>query len=72
MQPTKNRFLLWFDARLHALTQWYEALVPRLVARRKVVLIVFVLALVLLGVLVQALRRKALFRPKIRVCFTFS
>jgi hydrophobic/amphiphilic exporter-1 (mainly G- bacteria), HAE1 family len=51
VQPSSNRFLLWFDARLHALTQWYESLVPRLVARRMAVLAVFALALALLGVM---------------------
>ncbi len=51
LEPTKNRFLLWFDGRLQALTRWYESLVPRLVQRRKLVLAIFALGLVLLGVM---------------------
>ena len=27
-EPTKNRFMLWFNDRLHALTAWYQGLVP--------------------------------------------
>ena len=53
VEPSKNRFMRWFEARLAALTTWYRALVPRLVARRNAVVGVFVLGLVLLGVMFE-------------------
>ena len=34
-EPTHNRFMLWFNDRLVAFTNWYRALVPRLIARQK-------------------------------------
>ena len=50
---TKNHFMLWFEGRLRALTHWYEGLLPRLIARRKVVVGVFVLGLILLAVMFE-------------------
>jgi hydrophobic/amphiphilic exporter-1 (mainly G- bacteria), HAE1 family len=50
-EPTNNRFMLWFNRRLHALTSWYEALVPKLIARQKLMIAIFLGAMVLLGVM---------------------
>ena len=50
-EPTTNRFMLWFNHRLHALTNWYEGLVPRLIRRQRVVIAVFVGGLALLGLM---------------------
>ena len=50
-EPTTNRFLLWFNHRLHALTNWYQGLVPRLIRRQRVVIAVFVGGLALLGLM---------------------
>ncbi len=50
-EPTKNRLLIWFNARLHALTLWYETLVPKLIARRRMMVALFLGSLVLLGVM---------------------
>ena len=52
-ESTKNHFMLWFEGRLRALTHWYEGLLPRLIARRKVVVGVFVLGLILLAVMFE-------------------
>jgi len=52
-ESTKNHFMLWFEGRLRALTHWYEGLLPRLIARRKIVVGVFVLGLILLGVMFE-------------------
>ncbi|HEY2475771.1 MAG TPA: efflux RND transporter permease subunit [Candidatus Cybelea sp.] len=50
-EKTRNHFMLWFESHLRSLTQWYERLVPRLVARRKTVVGVFLLGLLLLAVM---------------------
>ena len=50
-EPTKNIFLKWFNDRMHALTAWYERLVPRLIHARWVMLGIFAGGLVLLGIL---------------------
>ncbi|MBV9233498.1 MAG: efflux RND transporter permease subunit [Candidatus Eremiobacteraeota bacterium] len=50
-EPTTNRFMLWFNLRLHAVTAWYQGLVPRLIARRGLMVAIFVAGLALLGVL---------------------
>ncbi len=50
-EPTTNRFMLWFNARLQALTSWYQELVPTLIERQKVMLAIFLGGIVLLGVM---------------------
>ncbi|MBV9333459.1 MAG: efflux RND transporter permease subunit, partial [Candidatus Eremiobacteraeota bacterium] len=50
-EPTTNRFMLWFNGRIQALTQWYRGVVPRLIARQKIMLAIFIGAIVLLGVM---------------------
>ncbi|MGC1381300.1 MAG: efflux RND transporter permease subunit [Candidatus Baltobacteraceae bacterium] len=50
-EPTTNRFMLWFNARMRALTAWYQALVPRLIHRRGLMLAIFAGGIVLLGVM---------------------
>ncbi len=48
-EPTTNRFMLWFNDRLHALTSWYERLVPTLIRRQKLMIAIFIAAIALLG-----------------------
>jgi len=50
-EPTHNRFMLWFNLRLHSLTNWYQGVVPRLIARQRVMIVIFVAGIVLLGVM---------------------
>jgi hydrophobic/amphiphilic exporter-1 (mainly G- bacteria), HAE1 family len=50
-EATTNRFMLWFNRRLHSLTTWYQGLVPRLIARQRLMIAVFVGGIVLLGVM---------------------
>ncbi|MBV8489831.1 MAG: efflux RND transporter permease subunit, partial [Candidatus Eremiobacteraeota bacterium] len=50
-EPTRNVLLKWFNDRLHALTSWYEKLVPRLVAKRKLMVGIFLAGIVALGLL---------------------
>ncbi len=50
-EPTTNRFMVWFNLRLHGLTAWYQGLVPRLIARRRLTIAIFVGGLVMLGVM---------------------
>jgi HAE1 family hydrophobic/amphiphilic exporter-1 len=50
-EPTTNRFMLWFNNRIQALTQWYRGVVPRLIARRRIMLAIFIGALALLGLM---------------------
>jgi HAE1 family hydrophobic/amphiphilic exporter-1 len=50
-EPTTNRFMLWFNLRLHGLTTWYQGLVPRLIRRQRWMIAIFVGGLVLLGVM---------------------
>ncbi|MGB6599998.1 MAG: efflux RND transporter permease subunit [Candidatus Cybelea sp.] len=50
-EPTHNRFMLWFNDRLVALTDWYRRLVPRLIGRQKLVLAIFVAGIALLGLM---------------------
>jgi hydrophobic/amphiphilic exporter-1 (mainly G- bacteria), HAE1 family len=46
-----NRFMRWFEGRIAALTQWYEGVVPRLIAHRRLVAGIFCASVVLLGVM---------------------
>jgi HAE1 family hydrophobic/amphiphilic exporter-1 len=50
-EPSKNPFMKWFNGRLLALKSWYSGAVPRLIARRKIMVAIFLGGLVLLGVL---------------------
>jgi HAE1 family hydrophobic/amphiphilic exporter-1 len=50
-EPSKNPFLKWFNGRLMGLRAWYTRLVPRLIARSKVMVAIFIGGIVLLGVL---------------------
>ena len=50
-EPTTNRFMLWFNDRLHALTSWYERLVPTLIRRQKLMIAIFIAAIALLGLM---------------------
>ncbi|HZY96252.1 MAG TPA: efflux RND transporter permease subunit [Candidatus Cybelea sp.] len=50
-EATTNRFMLWFNRRLHSLTAWYQALVPRLIARQRLMIAIFVGGIALLGVM---------------------
>jgi HAE1 family hydrophobic/amphiphilic exporter-1 len=49
--PSKNPFMLWFDRRLQSLKAWYSAGVPKLIARRKIMVAIFVAGILLLGLL---------------------
>ncbi|MGA7355383.1 MAG: efflux RND transporter permease subunit [Candidatus Cybelea sp.] len=48
-EPTTNRFMLWFNARLQGLTTWYRGLVVRLVSRQKLMIAIFAGGIALLG-----------------------
>ncbi len=50
-EPTTNRFMVWFNHRLHALTAWYEGRVPVLIRRQKLMIAIFVGAIALLGLM---------------------
>ncbi|HEU5480029.1 MAG TPA: efflux RND transporter permease subunit, partial [Candidatus Tumulicola sp.] len=50
-EPSKNPFMRWFRDRLDGLRTWYSGVVPRLVARRKMMVAIFVGGIVLLGIL---------------------
>jgi HAE1 family hydrophobic/amphiphilic exporter-1 len=50
-EPTHNPFLKWFNGKMQGLTAWYEALVPRLIARSKLMVAIFCAGLVLVGTL---------------------
>jgi hydrophobic/amphiphilic exporter-1 (mainly G- bacteria), HAE1 family len=50
-EPTRNVFLEWFNRKLHALTLWYESLVPKIIARTKMMTAIFVAGLVLTGIM---------------------
>ncbi len=50
-EPTKNRFMLWFNDRLHAMTAWYQAKVPVLIRHQKIMIAIFIGAIALLGVM---------------------
>ncbi len=50
-EPTTNRFMLWFNLRLHAMTTWYQGLVPRLIRRQRMMIAIFLGGIVLLGVM---------------------
>jgi HAE1 family hydrophobic/amphiphilic exporter-1 len=54
VEPTRNRLLLWFDGRIAALTTWYEASVPKLVRRSRLIGAIFLAGLVLLGLTFRA------------------
>ncbi|MGA9272845.1 MAG: efflux RND transporter permease subunit [Candidatus Cybelea sp.] len=48
-EPTNNRFMLWFNARLQGLTAWYRGLVVRLISRQKLMIAIFIGGIALLG-----------------------
>ena len=50
-EPSKNPFMKWFNGRLTALKTWYLALVPRLIARTKIMVAIFLAGIALLGLL---------------------
>ena len=50
-EATTNHFMVWFNLRIHQLTAWYQALVPRLIARQRLMIAIFVAGIVSLGVL---------------------
>ncbi|HLX26302.1 MAG TPA: efflux RND transporter permease subunit [Candidatus Cybelea sp.] len=50
-EPTTNRFMVWFNNRIHALTAWYQAAVPRLIAHQKIMIAIFIGALAMLGLM---------------------
>ncbi len=50
-EPTTNRFMIWFNQKLHALTEWYRALVPKLIAHQRIMVTIFIAGIVLLGVM---------------------
>ncbi|MGB8518906.1 MAG: efflux RND transporter permease subunit, partial [Candidatus Tumulicola sp.] len=50
-EPSKNAFLKWFNDRLGGLKNWYMGLVPRLIARTKIMVAIFLAGIALLGVL---------------------
>ncbi|HKU82354.1 MAG TPA: efflux RND transporter permease subunit, partial [Candidatus Tumulicola sp.] len=50
-EPSHNVFMRWFNGRLEALKAWYAAGVPKLIARRKLMVAIFLAGIALLGVL---------------------
>jgi hydrophobic/amphiphilic exporter-1 (mainly G- bacteria), HAE1 family len=50
-EPTKNRFMLWFNHRLHAMTMWYQGKVPVLVRHQKLMIAIFIGCIALLGLM---------------------
>ncbi|HEY1869363.1 MAG TPA: efflux RND transporter permease subunit, partial [Candidatus Cybelea sp.] len=50
-EPTTNRFMIWFNDRIHALTEWYRGVVPRLIAHQKIVIAIFIGAVAMLGLM---------------------
>ncbi|HTA54387.1 MAG TPA: efflux RND transporter permease subunit [Candidatus Acidoferrales bacterium] len=48
-EPTNNRFMLWFNARLQGLTAWYRGLVLRLISHQKLMIAIFIGSIALLG-----------------------
>jgi hydrophobic/amphiphilic exporter-1 (mainly G- bacteria), HAE1 family len=50
-RASTNALLLWFNGRIEALRSWYESILPRIIARRGLVIGIFVVALALLGLL---------------------
>jgi hydrophobic/amphiphilic exporter-1 (mainly G- bacteria), HAE1 family len=48
-EPTKNSILLWFNHRIEALREWYEGVLPKLIAHRGIMLAIFIGCLVLLA-----------------------
>jgi len=50
-EPPTNRFMVWFNDRIHATTAWYQSKVPVLIRRQKLMIAVFVGAIALLGVM---------------------
>ncbi len=49
--PPTNRFMVWFNLRLHALTEWYRQLVPKLIARQRLMIAIFLAAIAGLGIM---------------------
>jgi len=50
-EPPTNRFMVWFNDRIHATTAWYQAKVPVLIHHQKLMIAVFLGAIALLGVM---------------------
>jgi hydrophobic/amphiphilic exporter-1 (mainly G- bacteria), HAE1 family len=50
-EPTTNRFMVWFNNRIVALTAWYRGAVPRLIAHQKIMIAIFLGAIALLGLM---------------------
>ena len=50
-EPSRNVFMKWFNRQLEGLKRWYSALVPKLIARTRVMVAIFFAGLILLGVL---------------------
>jgi HAE1 family hydrophobic/amphiphilic exporter-1 len=50
-EPSKNPFMKWFNDRLTGLKTWYAGLVPKLIARTKIMVAIFLAGIALLGVL---------------------
>jgi len=50
-EPTSNRFMLWFNDRIHRLTGWYRGFVVRLIGHQRLMIAIFVAAIALLGLL---------------------
>ncbi len=50
-EPSKNPFMKWFNDRITGLKTWYTGLVPKLIARTKIMVAVFLAGIALLGVL---------------------
>jgi hydrophobic/amphiphilic exporter-1 (mainly G- bacteria), HAE1 family len=50
-EPTTNRFMLWFNDRLHAMTAWYQRQVPRLIRQQKIMIAIFIGCIALLGLM---------------------
>lgn len=50
-EPTHNHFMLWFNDRLHSLTEWYRGLVPGLIRRQRLIIAIFIAGIALLGLM---------------------
>ncbi|HEY3675986.1 MAG TPA: efflux RND transporter permease subunit [Candidatus Tumulicola sp.] len=49
--PSRNVFMKWFNQQLEGLKRWYSGLVPKLIARTRIMVAIFFAGLILLGVL---------------------
>ncbi len=50
-EPPTNRFMVWFNNRIVALTAWYRGAVPRLIAHQKIMMAIFIGAIAMLGLM---------------------